>query len=316
MTLPTEDTLVEYPGGAVRNSATVLHAEPLRDGRTAVLLDTTSVHPVDAGWPDQGADRAELVHEASAAVPTLDASQAAAGVPAEASVGQPASVPVLDCVVGATDGSALFLGRDIPVPKGTEGWAFVVVHIVAAGAGLAAGDRVSVVVDARARARVSVGHTACHLASLALNRAVADRWKKEQRADALGKPDFDAAAIGVSLIRDGGSTDTYRLGKSLRRKGFITEGFAEALGDVQAAIDASLAEWVATDAAVRIDRDGDRLTDRRYWVCVLPGHSVRIPCGGTHVTSLSELGDVSVALSLADVDGTPVLTMETSSSTS
>ncbi len=298
MTLPVQDTLVSYPSGAVSNAATVLHVERLPDGRVAVLLDATSVHPVDASWPDQGADRAVL-----------------------RSGGR--SITVVDCIVGATDGSALYLGQNTPVGKGTDGWAFVVVHVVEGGieggiengiengAGLVEGNEVEVVVDASFRQRISAGHSGCHVASLALNRAVADRWKKETRFDGLGNPDFDGAAIDVSLIRENGSTDTYRLGKSLRKKGFVTEGFVDDLHQVQDAIDASLAEWVAMDAPVRIDSDGDRLTDRRYWVCELPGHSIRIPCGGTHVTTLAELGALHVELSIADVEGTSVLTMET-----
>ncbi|GAA3888800.1 hypothetical protein GCM10022381_33310 [Leifsonia kafniensis] len=286
MTLPLIDTLVTYPAGDVAGAATVLHVETLGDDRQAVLLDTTCVHPVDAGWPDQGADRASL------------------------RVGD-AEYSILDCVVGATDGSALFVGRDIPVSKGTDGWAFVVVHFVAGDAAISAGDTVELVVDADYRRRLSVGHTACHVASLALNRAVADRWKKEVRVDGLGSPDFDGTAIDVSTIRENGSIDTYRLGKSLRKKGFVTEGIAEALPAIEAAIGSTLADWAATDAAVQVERDGERLTDRRSWVCALPEQTVRIPCGGTHAESVAALGQVRVALSLADVDGTPVLTMET-----
>lgn len=287
MTLPTQDTVVLYPSGTLRNAATVLHIEPLPGDRLAVLLDATSVHPVDAGWPDQGADRAALRvgdHE----------------------------LTVVDCIVGASDGSALYLGRDIPVGKGTDGWSFVVVHVVASGTELAEGDAVDVIVDADERRRISAGHTGCHVASLALNRAVADRWKKDVRPDGLGSPDFDGTAIDVSLIHGSGSTDTYRLGKSLRKKGFITEGFAEALPEIEAAINAGLAEWVASGAAVHIDSDGERLTDRRYWVCELPARTVRIPCGGTHASSLAELGALRASLSLSDVDGTSVLMMETS----
>ena len=284
--LPSRDTVVLYPSGSVRNAATVVHIESLPDNRVAVLLDATSVHPIDAGWPDQGADRAIL------------------------RAGE-VDLTVLDCIVGATDGDRLHLGSDIPVGKGADGWAFVVVHVVEAGAGLAEGDQVEVMADAAERGRVSAGHTGCHVASLALNRALAARWKKETRTDGLGNPDFDGVAIDVSLIRENGSTDTYRLGKSLRKKGFVTDGFIEDLGEVQDAVNATLAEWVALGAAVRIERDGESLTDRRYWVCELPGHTVRIPCGGTHVTSLAELGAVRATLGTADVDGTTVLTMET-----
>ncbi|WP_104081911.1 metal-dependent hydrolase [Cryobacterium sp. Y11] len=288
MTLPTEDTRVLYPSGAVDTQATVLHSEKLPDGRFAVLLDRTTVHPVDAGWPDQGPDQALLYHGA-------------------------AFWPVEDCIVGATDGSTLFIGDDIPVAKGTPGWAFVVVHVVDA-AGLSAGDTVTVEVDEDSRVATSAGHTACHLASLALNGALANRWKKEVRADGLGQPDFDGLAIDESLIGPNASVDTYRLGKSLRKKGFVVDDFAEALVSIEATVNATLAAWTTTDAAVRIECDGDLLTDRRYWVCELPGHSVRIPCGGTHVDSLGQLGAAAVTLALHDQGGTNVLTMNTSAS--
>jgi len=296
LTLPHHDTVVSYPSGELTTSATVVHTEPLPDGRIAILLDRTTCHPVDAGWPDQGPDRAILRME---------------------SEGGATELPVVDCVVGATDGSVLYLGRDIPVPKGTDGWGFVVVHILAPGvveaAAPAEGDTVHITVDGDYRHALSAGHTACHLASLALNRAVADRWRKAIRPDGLDNPDFDGTANDVSLIREYGSTDTYRLGKSLRKKGFSTDGFVEELPHIQAFVNASLVEWVATDAAVRVDRDGDRLTDRRSWVCELPDHTVRIPCGGTHLTSLGALAGLRAELSVTDVDGTIVLTMDTSS---
>ncbi|WP_022885662.1 metal-dependent hydrolase [Glaciibacter superstes] len=295
MTLPRQSTRVDYPAGIVRNSATVLHVEGLPNGTMVVLLDRTSVHPIDAGWPDQSADRATLI-------------------PAGSTAGGH-HIEITDCIVGATDGAALYLGRDIPVAKGTDGWGFVVVHVVAGDAALAEGDRVDVEVDAGFRERTSTGHTACHLASLALNEALAGRWRKEIRADGLGHPDFDGAANDVSLITENGSTDTYRLGKSLRKKGFVAEGFADGLDEVEQTANAALAEWVATDAAVRVERDGETLTDRRYWVCELPGAEVRIPCGGTHRNSLAGLGSVRIALSTEDVDGTTILTMETTATT-
>ena len=289
MTLPSIDTRVTYPAGQVAGVATVLHVESAPDGRLAVLLDETCCHPVDAGWPDQGPDRAVLVS-------------------AEA------KIPVVDCVVGATDGQKLYLGGEIPVAKGSEGWAFVVVHLLDDDQTVAEGDRVEVRVDADHRHALSAGHTGCHVAALALNRALADRWRKDVRSDGLGSPDFDQSANATSVIREHGSIDTYRLGKSLRKKGFNTQSLSEALDGIQTEVNETLGEWISSAAAVRIDRDGEQLTDRRYWVCELPAAvdgAVRIPCGGTHVDSTAELGGLTATLSLADVDGTPVLTMET-----
>jgi alanyl-tRNA synthetase len=294
MTLPAADTIVTYPLGATEGTATVLHVEPVETkagSRFAVLLDATPVHPVDAGWPDQPSDRATLSWDDDPAS---------------------ARAPVLEAVVAATDGAALRLGRDIPVRKGTEGWAFVVAHLVTDAPPV--GASVTVAVDDEYRRALSLGHTGCHLASLALNRAMAERWTKEVRPDALGAPNFDAEANDVSRILERASLDTYRLGKSLRKKGFSTEDIAGALAGIESTVNATLAGWIAENAAVRIDRDGDGLTDRRYWVCALSDGEARIACGGTHATALGDLGSLRATLALEDAAGTPLLTMRTAQS--
>ena len=287
MSLPTEDTTVTYPSGALDSTGTVLHVQDMPDGVRAVLLDITAVHPVDAGWPDQGADRAVL--------------KTAGGGTCE----------VQDAVVAATDGTTLFIGADIPVKKGTEGWVFTVAHLLPADAGVKEGDSVSVEVDEAYRAALSAGHTACHLASLALNRQLAGAWKKDVLPDAAGNPNFDALAIETSTITEHGSTDVYRLGKSLRRKGFRPELLLDDLPGAEAGINAILAEWTATGAEVRIERDGDRLTDLRRWCVDLPEGTVSIPCGGTHAASLQETGGIQVTLTAAEGDGAVTLTMDT-----
>jgi alanyl-tRNA synthetase len=187
----------------------------------------------------------------------------------------------------------------------------VVAHIVDADASLIEGDTVTVEVDEAYRAAVSAGHTACHLASLALNAALASAWTKEPRLDSLGVPDFDGAANETSRILENGARDTYRVGKSLRKAGFDPAAL-ENPDAVTAKVNAQLAGWVASGAAIRIDRDGDGLTDRRYWVAELPGGTARIPCGGTHVASVSELGPVTVELTTEQLDGALGLTMTTS----
>ncbi len=271
-------------------TGTVIHVEPeaRREGVDSklfvVILDVTPCHPVDAGWPDQPSDRATLEWNGGES-------------------------KVIDCVVAATDGEKLYLGADVPVRKGTEGWVFVVAHLVTTAP--PEGLVVTVRVDEQYRKGLSIGHTACHLASLALNAALASRWSKEINVDALGSPNFDDQANDSSRIRERGSVDTYRLGKSLRKKGFNTEGFEQDLPTIEAAVNESLAAWIAQKAAVRIDREGDRLTDRRYWVCQLDEGEARIPCGGTHASTLGELKGMRTSLLLHEVEGTPVLTMET-----
>lgn len=289
MTLPTRDTRVTYPDGDVEARARVLHVAPAGERRLAVITDVTSFHPVDAAWPDQPADTGVIRAGGTA-------------------------FPVFDAMVAASDGTELFLGADVPVRKGTEGWAFVVAHLLDEGAAISEGDEVGIEADAAVRRSLSIGHTACHVASLALNRALAGRWSKPARTDALGDPDFDGIAIDTSRIQSNGSVDRYRLNTSLRRAGFDASGLDGALDELAASVEATRAEWTESGAAVRIERDGagDGLTDRRFWVCELPGGPARIPCGGTHAGSLAELGELRVSFELADDRGTPVLEMRTS----
>jgi len=284
VTLPQRDTRVTYPGGALTATSRVLHVAPAADGRLAVITESTSFHPVDAAWPDQPADAGVI---------------RANGV----------DLPVRDAVVAATDGTALHLGDDIPVRTGTEGWAFLVAHLVDGGAAIAEGDEVEIEADAATRRALSTGHTACHLASLALNRVLADRWSKPAREDSLGRPDFDGTAIASSRILPDGSLDRYRLNKSLRRAGFDTASLAGELDDVRVAVAEQLERWIASGAAVRVEAAGDGLTDRRAWVCELPEGTARIPCGGTHLDSAAELGSVTTSFAVVDDGGTPVLEM-------
>jgi len=274
--LPVEGTVVTYPAGDLESTGTVLHVVEVGDGRLAVVLDVTACHPVDSAWPDQPADRAVL---------SVDGRD----------------FTVLDCVVGATDGAELYLGSDVPVRKGTEGWVFVAAHLVEAAAGsIAEGSSATITVDALYRLALSVGHTACHLASLALNAELASAWTKDVAADAYGNPNFDALAIESSLIHENGSLDVYRLGKSLRKKGFTPAVLTDNVEGIAAAVTARLAAWVATDAPAAIESDGRALTDRRYWHTELDGVAISIPCGGTHAASLGGLAGIRSSFEVSD----------------
>lgn len=277
-------TVVDYPSGALASRGVVLATLPVGE-LLGVVLDRTAFHPVDAGWPDQPADRGTLEVD---------------GV----------TYPVVDAVVGATDGGDILVGGDIPVRTGAPGWEFLVVHLLRPDVRVSLGQQVAVTVDEGYRRALSMGHTGCHLASLALDAALADAWTKEVPADALGHPGFDALACQSSRIDDNGSVDIYRIGKSLRRRGFDPAALDDLAG-VEARANARLAEWVATGADIRIDRDGDTLGDRRRWVCALPGREAVIPCGGTHLRTLAEVAAITVRLTRGDVDGGLELTMTT-----
>jgi alanyl-tRNA synthetase len=243
-----------------------------------VVVDATPFHPVDHTWPDQPGD--------SGAIAVGDV-----------------QVRVTEAVMAAvSDEGALAVGSDIPVKRGGEGWTWMVGHRTegAIPADIAVGARITLTVDADRRDSLSRGHTACHLASLALDAALADLWRKEIGADPLGNPDFEGKANQSSRIHPDGSVDEYRLGKSLRKAGFDSEGFAATLAERETRINDTLAGWVAAAGASRIDVDGPSIIDRRTWRCTLPEGEVGFLCGGTHVRSLAEFSSIRVALDLSD----------------
>ncbi|CAM2782946.1 metal-dependent hydrolase [Actinomyces slackii] len=284
MTLPSTDTIITYPSAETRSQGVVIHVEPLPDGRSAVLLDRTAAHPVDTAWPDQPADRAALHTEHG-------------------------RLEIIDLVTGGIHEDRLHLGADLPVRTGTEGWVFVVAHIID-GAAPGEGSTVRVEVDAEYRAALSAGHTACHLAALALDAALANQWTKPAPVDALGNPAFDSLAIRSSRIGPYQSDDVYRLGKSLRRKGFPATGFND-LERITEEVNGRLATWIAGGGAVRIAAPSPGLSGRRSWKCRLPEGDVSIPCGGTHVSDLAELGAVTITLDPVAVQGATEITMRT-----
>ncbi|BCW44740.1 metal-dependent hydrolase [Arthrobacter sp. StoSoilB5] len=287
MSEPLIETTVSYPSGALTSTGTVLRTVPVGDGRQAVILDTTACHPTDSAWPDQGPDKGELIVDSR-------------------------PYPILDCVVGATDGNELQLGPDVRAKKGSEGWTFFAAHIIDSDEEIAEGTPASVSIDAAHRRNLSAGHTACHAASLALNAQLAGMWSKDVSTDGLGHPNFDAAAIDTSTIHELTSVDVYRLGKSLRRKGFNAAEFVENLATVEQKTNALLEQWRQAGAPISIETDGDKLIDRRYWVTTLEDQEVRIPCGGTHITDLGDLSAITVTLLAEDADGGKVVTMTTS----
>ncbi|MFJ7912667.1 metal-dependent hydrolase [Kitasatospora sp. NPDC096204] len=288
MTLPT--THVSFPAGAVTGESPVLAVHPLADGRYAVVTEATPFHPLDHTWPDQPADLGTL---------TVDGTELA----------------VVDCLTGAVgpEGGELLVGADIPVRRGDEEWSWLVLHVLDTDPGDIVGRTAALAVDTDRRGALSASHSGCHLLALALNAALAPRWRKDPgRSDAFGHPDFDSLAMASSVMDTAASTDTYRLGKSLKKKGFTvdaTEEFpalADALPALTEAVNARLAAWVAADAPVRIEVPGPELTARRQWHCELPEGGAQIFCGGTHLHHLGELAELRTELRLSE-DGTELV---------
>lgn len=270
-----QPTRVLFPDGTLTGHGEVLLVD---SAASVVVVDATPFHPVDHTWPDQPGDSGTI------------------------RVGA-ASADVSEAVMAAVnDAGELAVGGDIPVRRGTEGWTWLVAHRIVGGIPehLVAGASAELEVDAIRRSGLSRGHTACHLASLALDLAVADLWRKDPGVDALGNPDFEGRSNQTSRIHHDGSVDEYRLGKSLRKAGFDTEAFSADLAGREERINAQLAAWVASGAESRVVTDGPTIVDRRRWECELPEGLASIPCGGTHAASLSEFASISVTLDLSD----------------
>ncbi len=294
------DTWVGFPAGATEGDGLVTLVTPLPgvafgedetpdpDRRVAVVVDRTPFHPLDHGWPDQPGDTGTI-----SLAPDGDASRGSARRLAT----------VHDCLTGALDDDGrLQVHSDIDVRRGDPSRTWVVVHVLDAADAPAVGDRVHLAVDAMRRAALSRGHSACHLAALALNEVTARFWTKEPpRRDSRGFPYLDQIAIQTSRISPGASYDAYRCGKSLRKAGFDAEALLVDTHAVSEAANALLDAWVGTAALSRVDTGGDpTLSARRRWWCDVPGGPAVIPCGGTHVSDLGALGGVRIALDRTD----------------
>ncbi|WP_171282126.1 hypothetical protein [Aeromonas sp. 1805] len=264
-------TRASFVLGHHQEQASVLFCQ---SGDTSLLVtDLTPFHPQSHLWPDQPGDVGTVHWEGGDAV-------------------------VGPCCMGviSPDGE-LFVDQAIPVKRGAEGWRFVVVHPLAGHCALPVGSQVTLRVDAEARRALSLGHSGCHLAALALNRALMPYWRKEvNERDALDQPDFDRLAIQTSQVEPMGSREQYRIGKSLRKKGVNSEALLAELAQIEVQVNRQLADWVASGAEIRRSRAGEAIIDSRYWHCSLEGREVTIPCGGTHVSNLAELGQVQVQL--------------------
>ncbi|MEL7594408.1 hypothetical protein ACEUC8_12785 [Aeromonas veronii] len=280
-----EHTRASFVLGHHQEQASVVCCQ--RGETTLLVTDLTPFHPQSHLWPDQPGDVGHARWEDGYAA-------------------------IGPCRMGAIspDGE-LFVDTDIPVKRGAEGWRFVVVHPLTGDHELAVGSRVQLQVDSASRHALSLGHSGCHLAALALNRTLTPYWRKEvSERDALGQPDFDRLAIQNSRVEPCGSREQYRIGKSLRKKGVNSEALLADLSVIEEKVNQQLADWIAVGGKIRRSRAGEAIIDSRYWHCTLEGQEVTIPCGGTHVASLAELGEVKVELTQVE-EGFAMLTRVT-----
>jgi alanyl-tRNA synthetase len=273
---PTE---ILFPSGPLFSDAEILWSA-LQDNKEEpnlyLVTTRTPFHPVSYNWPDQPCDIGFLSTERN-------------------------EYEIVSAHVAAYNLSngTLLHDSNITVRQDDPDWVFHVVHEVSLNTSvppddLSAGKLVTLKVDPNHRAKLARTHTSCHLMALALNKAVASLWSKEAKLDSLGNPDFDQLAIQESRMNELEARDTYRLGKSLRKRGFNTEAFINSLDEITSTVASQVNEWIDSGFEVVMESDSTLLNSRRYWKATLSGLEATIPCGGVHVTRSDSLANVRV----------------------
>tara|TARA_R110002072_G_scaffold260722_15_gene419352 strand:- start:993 stop:1898 length:906 start_codon:yes stop_codon:yes gene_type:complete len=155
-------------------------------------------------------------------------------------------------------------------------------------------------VDMNFRAQLSKTHTTIHLMSIVLNEDLAEFWTKiPTMLDVFGNPNFDALAIVKSKIFPLRAVDSYRLGKSLKKKGFDIQKFWEAdLEEISKKMSQRLNKLILNNkkSTIIMKGNGNDLGDRRSFNIKINNKDISIPCGGTHLNSLSSIEKVKVNL--------------------
>ncbi|ENM5737865.1 alanyl-tRNA editing protein [Vibrio mimicus] len=273
-------TEVTFPQGITSLDSQVMLCQ-LHSAGVDVVTYKTPFHPVSHIWPDHPADRGVLIW-------------------------QGCEYPVTDCLVGAVEQASghLYVGNDIPVKRDESGWVFVVVHRLSEVTTLfQVGDSVQLMIDEQYQVSLGRGHSAGHLAYLALNKVLAQSyWRKDaDRKDPHGYFDFNSYAQISSFVTPNCSTDLYRLGKTLRKRGLNSDDVLRDLDLIEQNTNQQLVQWLALASPIQLECEGLALTDSRYWVCDLhESVKARIPCGGTHANGLDAFRAIHVTLKQVD----------------
>lgn len=278
-------THITFPSGAVTGISHILAIKPfIHDlSKCVVITASTPFHPVDYNWPDQPSDRGAIKI-----------------------TGQ--TIAVENCYMAAfqRETDEFLLDQEIKdkkIRRDDLNWLFLVAHLVDMKShdALSVGQEVELVVDADYRLILSRSHTACHLASLALNQITASFWKKiPDRIDSFGNPNLDGMAVLSSKVTEQGGCDHYRCGSSLKRQGFEVARFLDdaTLKMVETQVNQLLRSWCQQNSGLHITMSPNTsfIHERRDWLCTFTdGRIAKIPCGGTHVATILPTETVVIA---------------------
>ncbi len=268
-------TRITFPGGGVSATSKILMTK--RDhfnvNKVLIMTEVTPFHPLDYNWPDQPSDQGIIQFDSR-------------------------NFSVEECLTAALHSETeKFLIdqelKDNKIRREDPNWFFLVAHKVDISLLNTTdinwvGREVYLEVDTTYRTALNKSHTACHLASLALNKVTKEFWRKPpERTDSLGNPNLDNEAIVESKVNAECSVDRYRCGKSLRKKGFDDSRFfsANEFNQLESAVNKQLADWIhpVEGLAIAVTPGECFLHEKRDWHCgLLDGKQAKISCGGTH----------------------------------
>lgn len=275
-------TKITFPGGALSGLSKICLCKDLGSSNVMLIVtEETPFHPLDYNWPDQPGDKGWITIE-NIKYPLVECFTAVFNkLTDEFLIDQ----EIKNKKIGRDDPNCFFLVAHL-IDKGVSGDSWIGLHAY-------------LEVDAGYHDKISKAHTAAHLAALALNKVTQKFWRKQpQKIDSLGSPNFDAEAIVKSEIDQECSRDHYRCGKSLRKNGFDDSSFfGSTFGEIEADINNQLQDWCAKGLKIFVVPDITYLNEKREWQCeFIDGKRAVIPCGGTHVSSITKPTKVRVTL--------------------
>ncbi|MFW9875875.1 MAG: hypothetical protein ACFFG0_22465 [Candidatus Thorarchaeota archaeon] len=276
-------TKITFPGGNTSGQSIIIHIEDMKNDPTKTMLfvEETPFHPLDNRWPDQPGDKGLI---------TIDGED----------------IILEECLTATYNQNTkeILLDKEIIAKRNDSECFFLVAHvfdknIIEKHKDLI-GKKVELKVDKDYRYQLSKVHSTCHLAALALNKSTNKYWKKEFKKDSLGNFDLDSIAVMESKISEKQSFDRYRLGKSVRKKGFDSALFLAEIDSVAKEMNLQIKNWMSNTLEISILPKIAYLNDVRKWTCLLPDGKAEILCGGTHVTKLSTKDSFQINLKKED----------------
>jgi len=288
----SNSTCITFPGQSTTEKSTILLAQTMKShsSDTMIFLEKTPFHPVNPHWPDQPEDKGTI---------TIGSDQ----------------IPIKHCFTAVMNKNSqeILLDTEVKIKRDDPNWFFLVAHIIDSQKikplSSLVGKQALLNVDKTYRLQLSQAHTACHISALALNKTLISYWNKPYQPDALGHSDLVHLAITKTVIQEQWVQDTFRIGKSARKKGFDALSFFEHIKTIEDRTNVQINEWLRTPIHIDILPKIALLHETISWICHLPDGIAKISCGGTHITQIKP--DNHIKITLEKKEDVPEFTMVT-----